>query len=77
MTRERFEEWLRSQNRTGEMIVKINYKYDFEKKYTEENEHMEWDGIDIIWLNDWDEGQEDVIIIGYTWVDEVEIKHIF
>lgn len=77
MNRERFFEWLRSQNRTGEMIVKINYKYDFEKKYTEENEHMEWDGTDIIWLNDWDEGQEDVIIIGYTWVDEVEIKHIF
>lgn len=81
MTLERFYEWLRTVTVTGggSMIVKINYKYDCESCYTETNEIMTWDyhTNTWIWESDWNEGQEDIIIIGYTWLEDVTIKNIF
>lgn len=52
-------------------IVRIGYKYDYEKEYFIDNEYLFCDNGDYVWLNDWDEGQEDVILIGIISVDDV------
>lgn len=63
-------------------IVKIRYKYDWEKEWTVENEILEYypssipiDRIDdnYVWLNDWFEGQQWVEIMGFMPLDEVEV----
>lgn len=79
MNLERFEEWLRQAHPIAPLIVKINYKYDFESQYTESNEILFWDFHtgDYVWDNDWNEGQQDIIIVGYVEIEDVEMKHIF
>ena len=54
-------------------IVKLRYKYSWEKEYTVENEYLEYDGNydQWVWLHDWDEGQEDVDVLGYISIDDV------
>ena len=56
-------------------IVKLAYKYDWEKEYTVENQYLEYDGNQDawVWLNDWNEGQTDVEVLGYIDIDEVEV----
>ena len=56
-------------------IVLLKYKYDWEKEYTVENEYLEYDGNhdEWVWLNDWNEGQTDVEVLGYIDIDEVEV----
>ena len=58
-------------------IVKLGYKYSFE--YESErvicNEYYFNNGDISYWENDWCEGQTDIIIYGFTALDEVEIKH--
>lgn len=45
-------------------IVHIKYKYDYEDNYTDSYEVFEY-GIDnVIWFNDWCEGQTDVVVLG-------------
>ena len=54
-------------------IVKLAYKYDWEKGYTISNELLEWDYSmnDYIWEHDWDEGQDDVFVLGFIKVSDV------
>lgn len=52
-------------------IVRIGYKYDYEKEYVIDNEYLFWDNGDYTWLNDWDEGQDDVILKGIISIDHV------
>lgn len=59
-------------------IIKLMYKYSFETKYTIENQILEYDpnanlSGDYIWLNDWHEGQDDVKVLGYIAVRDVQI----
>ena len=62
-------------------IVTLKYKYDFEKNYTIENQILEYDSMDdnYVWLNDWNEGQTDIEVLGYMLlgdVDTIKIKEI-
>ena len=56
-------------------IVKLKYKYSFEERYTIDNEILEYDGHEgeYMWLNDWNEGQDDVEVLGYIAVQDVQI----
>lgn len=59
----------------NDYIVRLAYKYNWEKEYTVSNEILEYDGEHdyYIWLNDWDEGQQDVKVLGYICIDEVDV----
>ena len=56
------------------LIVRLQYKYDFEKEYTESNEILEFDTNinDWVWLNDWDEGQNDIRVMWWVAVDDLK-----
>lgn len=55
-------------------VVRLRYKYDWEKNYTTSNEYLQYDSRDEwVWLNDWNEGQTDVEVLGYIALDEVEV----
>lgn len=56
-------------------IVKLKYRYSFEERYTIENQILEYDGSEdeYVWLDDWDEGQDDVEVLGYIAVQDVQI----
>lgn len=45
-------------------IVCLRYKYSWETEYTESTEFLEYDGNNDmhIWLNDWNEGQTDILV---------------
>ena len=55
-------------------IVTLKYKYEFEEKYTIENHILEYDSItdSYVWLNDWNEGQTDVEVLGYMILGDVD-----
>ena len=58
-------------------VVRLKLKYDHEKDYQYTNELLIYDGSDYEgsiyhWDNDWDEGQQDVDVIGYISVSEIE-----
>lgn len=55
-------------------IVTLKYKYDFEKNYTIENHILEYDSMSdsYVWLNDWNEGQTDVEVLGYMPLGDVD-----
>lgn len=57
-------------------IVRLKYKYDWEKDYTFSNEYLEYSGNDDswLWLNDWNEGQTDVEVIGYVAIEDVNVQ---
>lgn len=58
-------------------IVRLAYKYDFEVVYNISNEILEWDDSlhSYVWLNDWDEGQTDVYILGFIKVSDVIVPY--
>ena len=59
-------------NRCNDYIVKLAYRYSYSREdYYISNEVMAVNEAgDIIWFNDWDEGQDDVYIISWCTVDE-------
>lgn len=79
MTLDEFFQKLKESNAVHQdYIVKLKYKYDYEDKYTIRNEILEYDPDanllgDYIWLNDWNEGQTDVTVLGYIGVQDVNI----
>lgn len=76
MTLDEFFEWLKTQT-IETMIVSLRYKYSWEKEWTYSNEILE---VDIfvdgfyIWLNDWDEGQTDVEVLGCIPLSDVVVR---
>lgn len=60
-----------------EFIVKLGIKYEWENENERivNNEYYYNNCLDRYWENDWCEGQTDIIIYGFTTIDEVEIKH--
>lgn len=61
------------------LIVEIKYKYDHETEWTIDNEILEpymghGDGDDgWIWLNDWDEGQQQQYVLGWIALSDLEV----
>lgn len=71
MSLDKFIEQLDTQMDYGEYIVRLKYKYSFEDKYTYSTE-MLYNGVDdIIWMNDWYEGQQEVKVISYIYVQNL------
>lgn len=71
-----FNKWLKTQP-LEDKIVCLKYKYSFEDKWTYSNEYLEVDtSIDgcYCWLYDWDEGQQDVEILGCIDVSKLDIS---
>lgn len=66
-----FFKLLEALNIYGDLIVRLRYKYDFEKQWHYSNEVLtaETDGR-YIWLNDWCEGQY-AEVLGFIPVDAV------
>jgi hypothetical protein len=60
------------------IIVTLKYKYDFEENYTIENHILEYDFMSdsYVWLNDWNEGQTDVEVLGYMPLGNVDTTKI-
>ena len=58
-------------------IVKLGIKYEWESESERdiENEYYYNNGLDCYWENDWYEGQTDIIIYGFTTMEEVDVKH--
>lgn len=75
MTLNEFFEWLKTQT-IETMIVSLRYKYSWEEEWTYSNEILEIDfSVDsiYIWLNDWNEGQTDVEVLGCIPLSEVVV----
>ena len=60
-------------NEHTDYIVKLSYRYHWEEDYTISNEILEYDySMDsYVWLNDWNEGQHFVYVIGFIKVSDV------
>lgn len=54
-------------------IVKLAYRYHWEEDYTISNELLEYDYStdSYVWVNDWNEGQHFVYVIGFIKVSDV------
>lgn len=78
MTLEEFFYKLEKLDYYEDVIVEIAYKYDWENEYTIENQYLEYDGNvgDWVWLHDWDEGQQNVEVLGYIRMQDVDIPKI-
>lgn len=75
MTLNEFFDWLMTKP-IETMIVELRYKYSWEEKWTYSNEILEVDwsnGNDCpyIWLNDWNEGETDVEVLGCVPLSDV------
>lgn len=57
----------------GDYIVRLKYKYDWEKEYRYSNEVVsyEFDRDSWVWLNDWCEGETDVEVVAFVPLDNV------
>lgn len=60
------------------IIVRLKYKYDHDTKWTEDNELMTteigFNNDQYIWMNDWDEGQQQKFVIGWIRLSEVNFE---
>lgn len=56
-----------------DLLVFMRYKYDFETEWDYSKQLFLFEGDDIghVWQNDWDEGQQDVEILGFMKIDDV------
>ena len=55
-------------------IVYMRYKYSFETEWTYDNEILDVNSeLEYEWLNDWDEGQQCVEILGCIDLDDVKV----
>ena len=76
MTPEEFENFLKEGHRYGEYIVEIAQKHTFEKKYRHINVYMRFTpthGVE--YVTDRNEGEKDVIIIGFCDIDDVDAPY--
>lgn len=60
------------ENKQEDYIVKLAYKHNWEKDYHISNEVLEYDysDNDYIWLNDWNEGETDIYVLGYIKISD-------
>lgn len=78
MSEEEFFEWLKTHdNAICDKLVRIRYKYSWEKEWTYSNEILQvYFNSDRLyeWLDDWNEGQEQVEILGCVDIDNILIE---
>lgn len=56
----------------GDYVVRIMLKYDYEEQYREITTIMTIRPDDQIeWLDDWNEGEKCVFILGYIWIEDI------
>ena len=75
MTEAKFNEWLETQP-IEDKLVYLKYKYSHEEEWTFSNEILEVEmsvGGCYVWLNDWDEGQQDVEILGCIAISDIDV----
>lgn len=75
MTLERFFEDLQYYP-ACDYLVEVHYKYDFEDYYTVSNEVLLFCNDHYAWLNDWNEGQENIKIYKFIAISEIEIEGV-
>ena len=76
MTGEEFYKYI-SELPLGEYIVLIYLKYKDEKTWRHSNEILTLTEDYIEWLDDWDEGEEEVYFEGCMPIDEITITHFY
>lgn len=75
MTLEEFYKWLQTQP-IEDKIVYIKYKYSWEEKWTYDNQILEVESENDThyeWLTDWNEGQDDVWVLGCMSISKIDI----
>jgi len=74
MTIEEFNEYIRKQP-LQTYIVEIKLKYQYEKEYRYTNEILRVEnGCDYVWLQDWNEGEEDVEILNCVALNDIDLS---
>lgn len=74
MTLSQFDSFLKHMTHAETMIVRLRYKYSYDTEWTTVNEILEYENGDYIWNNDWNEGQEDIEILGYEYLSKLDIR---
>lgn len=59
----------------GEMIVLLEYWYDNDEYHSIDYEVGHYTGKELIWFNDWDEGQQNTRVHGYIMMDDLDITN--
>lgn len=72
MNQEQFDNYI-EQLPCGEYIVSVYYKYDDEQYYSHSNEHMTITPDYIEWLDDWNEGFDDIQYEGCLPINEISV----
>lgn len=73
---EDFFRMLDSQSVISDYIVRVKYKHLYEDYYTYSNEFLAYDPqiIDYVWLNDWNEGEDDCYVVAWVRLEDVFSK---
>lgn len=59
----------------GTYIVRLKYKYEQETEYTVSNEVLDFSpDYGYVWLNDWFEGQQNVEVVAFINVDDIDFR---
>lgn len=78
MTIRKFNEYLQTLPHIEDQLVYLRYKYEWEDDWTYSNEiltvNFDVEGY-YCWLKDWNEGQQDVEILGCIAVSEISVPH--
>lgn len=56
---------------SGDYIVRIILKYDHEVNFREITTVMTITPDKIEWLDDWNEGEQCVFVLGYIWIEDI------
>lgn len=73
MTEEQFICELQKRGISGDIIMNIEYWYTRDTYHYKSMEVATFDGQQLIYFNDWDEGQQNVVIHGYILIDDLHI----
>ncbi len=76
MTIDEFNRYLQTLPLIEDQIVYLRYKYDWEDEWTYSNEILEVDmNVEnfYCWLKDWNEGQQDIEILGCIAVSDINV----
>ena len=55
----------------GVYIAHIKYKYHFENEFINSYEVFSYSPMGITWLDDWDEGQDVIVVLGVLNIEEL------
>ena len=76
MTVNEFNKYLQTLPCIEEQLVRLRYKYDWEDEWEYSNQilivNMDVEGY-YCWLQDWNEGQEDVEILGCIALSDIDV----